>query len=118
MAEAPIYLPGVQARAHWMRLDTAEILKRFFFCERSLLLSEAAWLPYIGSIPIKTELPRFVWQSSLTAGALRERVFELRYPSRLMHIDRDAGLVGVFDEARNAPTAGAYLLGAATVLLP
>jgi hypothetical protein len=31
MAETPTYLSGVQARAHWMRLDTVEILKRFFY---------------------------------------------------------------------------------------
>lgn len=101
-----------------MRLDTAEILKRFFFCERSLLLSEAAWLPYIGSIPIKTGLPYFIWQSSLAADALRDRVFELRYPSRLMNVDRDAGLVAAFDAARDAPSAGASFLGVSTVLLP
>src|SRR5206468_2263812 len=118
MAEAPIYLPGVQARAHWMRLDTAEILKRFFFCERSLLLSEAAWLPSVGSIPIKTGLPFFIWQSSLAADALRDRVFELRYPSRLMTVDQDAGLVAAFDAARDAPSAGALFLGVSTVLLP
>jgi uncharacterized ferritin-like protein (DUF455 family) len=118
IAEASIYLHGGQTRAHWMRLDTAEILKRFFFCERSLLLSEAAWLPYIGSIPIKTELPRFIWESSLTAGELRERVFELRYPSRLMHVDRDAGLVSVFDAVRDAPSVGAFFLAVSNVLLP
>jgi len=80
----PVYLPGEQARARWMRLDTAQILKRFFFCERPLLVSMAAWIPSIGPLEIKTELPRFLWQNAQTADALRGRVFELRYPSQLM----------------------------------
>ena len=31
------YLPGNHARARWKRLDTAQILKRFHFCERTLV---------------------------------------------------------------------------------
>lgn len=118
MTTSTTYLPGQQKRAHWMRLDTAQILKRFFFCERSLVLGEAAWLPSISSITVKTELPHFIWQSALTADALRERVFELRYPSRLMTLDEDASLVQVFDAARDAPSAAAFLFAAGTVLIP
>lgn len=118
MAEAPSYLTGEQARAHWMRVDTAQILKRFYFLERSLLLSMGAWLPAIGPIPIKTGLPRAIWQNALTADALRERVFELRYPNRLMTIEGDAALVRLADAARNAPSAAAFLLGVSQVFLP
>ena len=32
-------LQGLQPRARWMRLGTAEILKRFYFCERSLVIA-------------------------------------------------------------------------------
>jgi len=64
VSQAETYLTGVEPRSRWMRLDTAQILKRFFFCERSLLVSEAAWLPLIGSLEIKTELPRFIWQGA------------------------------------------------------
>ena len=32
-----VYLPGDHERGRWMRLDAARILKRYFFCERSLI---------------------------------------------------------------------------------
>ncbi len=67
-----------------MRFDTAQLLKRFFFCERSLLVSMAAWIPAIAPLEIKTGLARFIWQSAENAHALRNRVFELRFPSRLV----------------------------------
>ena len=54
MADTPTFLVSPQARARWMRLDTAQLLKRFFFCERSLLLSHATWIPRIGSLEMKT----------------------------------------------------------------
>ncbi len=63
MSQQRVYLPGERARARWMRLDTAQILKRFFFCERSLLIGMAARLPAIASLDIKIELPHFIWQT-------------------------------------------------------
>ena len=78
------FLLTSQPRARWMRFDTAQILKRFFFCERSLLVSQAAWIPAVAPLDIKTGLARFIWQSAETADALRNRVFELRFPSRLL----------------------------------
>jgi len=101
-----------------MRLDTAEILKRFFFCERSLIAGQAGWLAGIASFEVKTTLPRFFWQDAMTAGALRERVLELRYPSRLIEIGEDAPLIDVFDESIHAPSAEAFILGLARVLKP
>src|SRR6478672_8158380 len=74
MAESPKFLSSPQPRARWMRLDTAQLLKRFFFCERSLLVSQAAWIPSIAPLDIKTGLARFIWQSAETANALRNRV--------------------------------------------
>lgn len=119
MSHASLYLMSEQARGRWMRLDTVQILKRFYFCERSLLVSESAWLPLIPSIEIKTELPRFVWQDAQTAHALRERVFELRFPSRAMEEEGpDAGLTAVFSGVRQAPSAAAFLMSIAKVLLP
>ena len=41
------YLPGLHPRARWMRLDAAALLKRFFFLEQSLVVSQAGWLPAI-----------------------------------------------------------------------
>jgi hypothetical protein len=77
-------LQGLHPRARWMRLGTAKILKRFYFCERSLVISCSAWLPLIGALEPKTLLPLFSWQNAQTANDLRERTFELRYPSRSM----------------------------------
>jgi uncharacterized ferritin-like protein (DUF455 family) len=102
-----------------MRLDTAQLLKRFFFCERSLLVSEAAWIPAIAPLEIKTSLARFIWQSSETAHALRDRVFELRFPSRLLEEQgADHALIELFSGIKNSPSVPAFLLSVGKVLLP
>jgi hypothetical protein len=119
MPRSAAYLTSSEPRAKWMRLDTAQILKRFFFCERALLVSQASWLPLIGSLEIKTGLPRFIWQSAQTAHELRNRVFELRFPNRMMEEERpDAGLIGLFNNLKDAPSVAAFLHAAATVLTP
>lgn len=102
-----------------MRLDTAQILKRFHFCERSLVINCSAWLPMLTDLEPKTLLPLFSWQNAQTAQELRERVFELRYPSRAMDEEgADLPLVQVFDELRRSPSNGAFLMALGTVLLP
>jgi hypothetical protein len=119
MAISTRCLPGSPSRARWMRLGTAQILKRFHFCERSLVLSASAWLPHLAPLEIKTTLPLLSWQNAETAQALRERVFELRYPSRLMEVEgADAPLVRVFDQLRGAPSPAAFLLALGSTLLP
>jgi uncharacterized ferritin-like protein (DUF455 family) len=119
MSQAAPYLLSERTRARWMRFDTAQILKRFFFCERALLLTEAAWLPLIASIEIKTELPRFIWQSAQTAEALRERVFELRFPNRMLEQEGpDRDLLVLVNQIKNSPSVGALLLSLGEVLLP
>jgi uncharacterized ferritin-like protein (DUF455 family) len=113
------FLYGSQPRARWMRLGTAQILKRFYFCERSLVVNCSAWLPLIGGMEPKTLLPRFSWQNSQTAHELRERALELRYPNREMdHEGADRSLVELFDELRNSPSPAAFFLALAEVLLP
>lgn len=112
------YLPGDHSRAVWMRVDTAEILKRFFFCERALIISQAGWLAGIAPVEVKTALPRFFWEDAMTANALRERVFELRYPSRLMEVGKDAPLIRIFSESIHAPGAQAFILALARVFKP
>ena len=102
-----------------MRIDTAQLLKRFFFAERSLLVSEAAWIPAIAPLDIKTNLARYVWQSAEAANSLRERVFELRFPSRMMEDEgNDHALIAIFDAVRDSPSVPAFLLSVGTVLLP
>ena len=54
----------------------------------------------------------------MIAHALRERVFELRYPSRLMEIGDDAPLIDIFEAARHAPSAEAFLLSLARLFKP
>ena len=112
-------LQGLQPRARWMRFGTAEILKRFYFCERSLVVGCSAWLPLIGAIEAKTLLPLFSWQNAQTAHELRERIFELKYPSRAIDEEgADRSLVELFDELRNSPSEVAFFSVLATVLLP
>jgi hypothetical protein len=119
MSQASEFLLSPQPRARWMRFDTAQILKRFFFCERSLLLSQAAWIPVVATLEIKTGLARFVWQNSETAHALRERVFELRFPSRLLEEEgADHALIELFSGVKDAPSVSAFLLSIGKVLLP
>jgi len=102
-----------------MRLDTAQLLKRFFFCERSLLVSEAAWVPRIAPLEIKTGLARFLWQGAETAHALRERVFELRFPSRMLEEEgADRALIELFSSVKDSPSVPAFLLSIGRVLLP
>jgi uncharacterized ferritin-like protein (DUF455 family) len=113
------FLLSSQPRARWMRFDTAQILKRFFFCERSLLVSQAAWIPAVAPLDIKTGLARFIWQSAETADALRNRVFELRFPSRLLEEEgADRALIELFGAVRNSPSVPAFLLSIGKVLLP
>ena len=71
------------SRARLMRWDTAEILTRLFFLERSLIVSQAGWLPTARRLDVKASLARTLWEGALTADSLQNRVFELRYPSRL-----------------------------------
>ena len=40
----------------------------------------AGWIPRVAPLEHKAELARTAWESALAADALRERVFELRYP--------------------------------------
>jgi hypothetical protein len=102
-----------------MRLDTAQLLKRFFFCERSLLISEAAWIPVIAPLEIKTSVARFIWQNAETAHALRNRVFELRFPSRLLEEQgADHALIELFSAVKDSPSVPAFLLSIGKVLLP
>jgi hypothetical protein len=119
MSQASEFLSSAQPRARWMRFDTAQLLKRFFFCERSLLIAEAAWIPAIAPLEIKTGLARFVWQSAEAAHSLRERVFELRFPSRLLEEEgADCSLIELFSGVKHSPSVPAFLISVGRVLLP
>ena len=119
MSQASEFLSSSQPRARWMRLDTAQLLKRFFFCERSLLVSQALWIPSVAPLEVKTGLARFLWQNAETAHALRNRVFELRFPSRLLEEQgADHALIELFGAIKDSPSVAAFLLSVGKVLLP
>jgi hypothetical protein len=101
-----------------MRLDAGALLKRFYFLEQALVRSCAAWIPSVHRIEAKALLARVGWETALTANAMRERVFELRFPSRLMEIGSDAPLVTLYRGSVNAPSSVAFLDGLSTVYLP
>ena len=112
------YLPGEHPRARFLRLDAATILKRFYLCERSLIISQSAWLAGIAPLEAKMTLPRFAWQDTLSAHAFRERVFELRYPRRMLEIGEDAPLIEIFDASIHAPSAQAFIHALVKVFKP
>jgi uncharacterized ferritin-like protein (DUF455 family) len=119
MSQTSDFLSSSQPRARWMRADSAQLLKRFFFCERALLVNLAAWIPSIAPLDVKTGLARFVWQNTETAHALRNRVFELRFPSRMLEEQgADRALIELFSGVKNAPSVPAFLLSIGEVLLP
>jgi Protein of unknown function (DUF455) len=66
------------------RLDTAQTLTRLFYRERAAVLACGGWIPRVAPLEQKAELARTAWESALAADSLRERVFELRYPSRFL----------------------------------
>lgn len=119
MSQIPVFVSNPQSRARWMRHDVAQLLKRFFFCERSLVVTSAAWIPAIGPLEIKIGLARFIWQSAETAHALRDRVFELRFPNRILEEQgTDHTLIELFDTVKDSPSVPAFLMSIGKVLLP
>ncbi|HKP19682.1 MAG TPA: DUF455 family protein [Gaiellaceae bacterium] len=67
-----------------VRLDSAQALTRLFYREQAVTLACGGWIPRVAPIEHKAELARTAWESALAADALRERVFELRYPVRFL----------------------------------
>ena len=93
-------------------------MKRLFFCERALIIAQAGWLPSIASFEVKTTLPRCLWEDSLIADQLRERIFELKFPSRILEIGDDAPLIDVFEAVIDAPGPEAFIWSLARVFKP
>jgi uncharacterized protein DUF455 len=82
------------------RLDTAQTLTRLFYRERAVTLACGGWIPRVPRLETKAELGQTAWESALAADALRERVFELRYPSRFLEEQAEEIEVGAPDELR------------------
>jgi hypothetical protein len=111
------FLPEEPRRAALQRMDTARTLKRFLHMERALIVACGAWVPAVRRLDTKELLARVAWENALTAQALRERVFELRYPDRSLELGPDRPLVALFEAALHAPGGGALLRGLSDVLV-
>jgi hypothetical protein len=111
-------LPVEPARARLMRIESAALLTRWLHLERALVIACAGWVPAVRRLETKALLARTAWQSSLTAEALKQRIFELRYPERDLTLQRDCPVVTLYEAALHAPGPGALLDGLARVLLP
>jgi uncharacterized ferritin-like protein (DUF455 family) len=82
-------------------------------------VSMAAWIPAIAPLEMKCGLARFIWQCAETAHALRNRVFELRFPSRMLEEEgADGALIELFSGIKHSPSVSAFLVSIGKVLLP
>src|SRR5437773_5461570 len=105
-------------RARLMVVDSAKILKRFYFLQRDLVIMQAGWLPGTEHWQSKLLLPEFLWQDSLIVRDLRGRVLELRFPERQITPGDDASLLTLWRRFFDAPNAVAFALGLARVIKP
>jgi hypothetical protein len=82
------YLPPTRELRE--RLDTAQTLTRLLYRERAAVLACGGWIPRVAPLEQKAELARTAWECALAADAFRDRVFELRYPSRFLEEQAEA----------------------------
>jgi hypothetical protein len=66
------------------RVDTAQELTRFHYRARAVALGAGVQIAHTPALEEKAELARVAWEQALAADAFRERVFELRYPVRML----------------------------------
>jgi uncharacterized ferritin-like protein (DUF455 family) len=97
-AEGVSYLPPT--RELRVRLATAQALTRLFYREQAVVLACGGWTPRVAPLEHKAELARTAWESALAADALRERVFELRYPTRFLEDQAEELAVESADDLR------------------
>jgi hypothetical protein len=109
-------LPSTQTLRE--RVDTAQVLTRFHFLARALALACGGWIAGVPRLETKAALARAAWQHSLAGDAFRERVFELRYPSRFLDEGADAPLIRVYEAVIDAPGPDEFLAGLAEAALP
>ena len=106
------------SRTPLLRIDTATVLRRYWHLERALILTCGGWIPAVSRLETKAALAEAAWKMSLTANELRERVFELRYPERVLEREPDASVIEVFEASLNAPDANSLLRALSEVFLP
>jgi len=100
------------------RVDTAQVLTRFHYLSRAIALACGGWIAGTPKLDTKAALARAAWQHTLAGDAFRERVFELRYPSRFLEEGSDAPLIRVYEAAIDAPGADAFLDALTGAVLP
>lgn len=100
------------------RIDSAQVLTRFHYLSRAIALACGGWIAATPRLDTKAALARAAWQQTLAGDAFRERVFELRYPSRFLEEGSDAPLIRVVDTGIDAPDSDAFLAGLSEALLP
>jgi uncharacterized ferritin-like protein (DUF455 family) len=109
-------LPSTQSLRE--RVDTAQVLTRYHYLARALALACGGWIAGVPGLETKAALARAAWQHTLAGDAFRERVFELRYPSRFLDEGSDAPLIRVYEAVIDAPTADDFVVGLADAALP
>ncbi|MGH7996653.1 MAG: DUF455 family protein [Opitutaceae bacterium] len=110
--------PAASPRAHLNVADSAVILKRFYFVERALIVLQAGWLPGVEHWGTKLALPETLWENSVLARELRNRILELRYPERRIVAGDDEPLVARFRQCGDAPNGLAFVRALAEAARP
>ena len=71
------------------RIDTAQELTRFHYLARAVALGSGVQIAHTPALETKAALAQVAWEQALAADAFRERVFELRYPVRVLEEWKD-----------------------------
>src|SRR3954447_2805745 len=79
------------------RVDTAQALTRFHFLARAVALACGGWIAGTPRLEDKGLLAGIAGEQTLAADAFRERVFELRYPERVLEEWSDASFDTLID---------------------
>jgi hypothetical protein len=79
------------------RVDTAQTLTRFHYLARAVALACGGWIAGTPRLEDKALLAEVAWQQTLAADAFRERVFELRYPVRVLEEWADPSFDSLID---------------------
>jgi uncharacterized ferritin-like protein (DUF455 family)/ferritin-like metal-binding protein YciE len=98
--------------------DAAWLLKRLYLAERETMRALGAKQIAVANWELKAATPRHLWQDSLHANALRDRVLELRYPRRDVEVDHDTDLTAFLDQLTRAQSDAEFALGIYQVMKP
>ncbi len=83
------------------RIDAATALTRLFYRERAVTVTCGGWTRFTAPLEHKAALATTAWECALAADAMRERVFELRYPVRFLEAQSEEIAVETPDALRD-----------------